>query len=325
MPANLPPQYFEAEKRLRMAKTPEEKIEALETMLAIMPKHKGTDKLHAELRRKIAKITEEAERTYATSRTSFHIRKEGAGQVALVGLPNTGKSQLLASLTEATPDIGDYPFTTQKPTVGMMKFQNIQVQMVDTPPVTGKESRVWINNITRNADIVAIVVDLGHEPIQQVEAVLQDMEGMGIIPETRVSDESTIGFRQRKIMVIANKSDAEGAIENQQKLSGKYDTRFPLASVSAAFGIGLEELKKKLFDALDIMRVYTKTPGTKPDMNDPIILKKNSTIKNAAEDVHKDFKAKLKYAVVWGSGKFDGQRVGPEHILKDGDIIELHI
>ncbi|MBM3175838.1 MAG: TGS domain-containing protein [Chloroflexi bacterium] len=325
MPANLPPQYFEAEKRLRMAKTPEEKIEALETMLAIMPKHKGTDKLHAELRRKIAKFTEEAERRYATSRTSFHIRKEGAGQVALVGLPNTGKSQLLASLTEATPEIGDYPFTTQRPTVGMIKFQNIQIQMIDMPPVTGKESRVWINNIARNADLVAITVDMGYEPVQQVEAVLQELESMGIIPETDVSDESTIGRRQRKMMVIANKSDADDSGTNQQQLSSRYDTRFPLVSVSAAFGIGLEELKKKIFDALEIMRVYTKTPGTKPDMNDPIILKRGSTIKNAAEDVHKDFKAKLKYAVVWGSGKFDGQRVGPEHVLKDGDIIELHI
>ena len=325
MPANLPPQYFEAEKHLRMAKTPEEKIEALETMLAIMPKHKGTDKLHAELRRKIAKITEDAERTYATSRTSFHIRKEGAGQIALVGLPNTGKSQLLASLTEATPEIGDYPFTTQKPTVGMMKFENIQVQMIDTPPVTGKESRVWINNIARNADIIAIIVDLGYEPVQQVEAVLQDLESMGIIPETNIVDESTIGCRQRKMMVIANKSDADDSGSSQKKLGSRYNYRFPLASVSAAFGIGLEELKMKVFDALEIMRVYTKTPGTKPDMSDPIILKTGSTIRNAAEDVHKDFKAKLKYAVVWGSGKFDGQRVGPEHVLKDGDIIELHI
>ena len=142
MPANLPPQYFEAEKRFRIAKSPEEKIEALETMLAIMPKHKGTDKLHADLRRKIAKITEEAERKYATSRKSFHITKEGAGQVAIIGLPNVGKSQLLASVTEASPEIGDYPFTTQAPIIGMMKFENIQIQLIDTPPLTSRDSRV---------------------------------------------------------------------------------------------------------------------------------------------------------------------------------------
>jgi len=325
MPANLPPQYLEAEKRFRMAKTPEEKIEALETMLAIMPKHKGTDKLHADLRRKIAKITEEAERRYATSRASYHIRKEGAGQLALIGLPNTGKSQLLASITEATPDIGDYPFTTQKPTVGMMKYENIQIQIVDTPPVTGKESRVWINNIARNADLVAIIIDMGYEPLQQVEAVLQELDGMGIIPETVILDESTIGRRQRKMMIIANKIDLDDSGFNQQQIMSVYSDRFPLATVSAALDIGLDDLKKKIFKALEIMRIYTKTPGTKPDINDPIILKNFSTIKDAAEDIHKDFEAKLKYALVWGSAKFDGQRVGPEHILKDKDIIELHI
>ena len=325
MPANLPPQYFEAEKRLRMAKTPEEKIEALETMLAIMPKHKGTDKLHADLRRKIAKITEEAERRYATSRASLHIRKEGAGQLALIGLPNTGKSQLLASITEAMPEIGDYPFTTQKPTIGMMKYENIQIQIVDTPPVTGKDSRVWINNIARNADLVAIITDIGYDPVQQVENVLQELDGMGIIPETAILDESTVGRRQRKMMIIANKIDIDNTGLNQKQITSEYGIRFPLAMVSAALDIGLEDLKEKIFKALEIIRVYTKTPGTKPDMNDPIILKNNSTIKNAAEEVHKDFKAKLKYALVWGSGKFDGQRVGPEHILKDGDIIELHI
>jgi small GTP-binding protein len=294
-------------------------------MLAIMPKHKGTDKLHADLRRKIAKITEESEKRYATSRASFHIPKEGAGQLALIGLPNTGKSQLLASITEATPDIGDYPFTTQKPTVGMMKYENIQIQIVDTPPITGKDSRVWINNIARNADLVAIIIDMENNPSEQVETVLQELDSMGIIPETFVSDESTIGRRQRGMMVVANKIDLDDSGQKEKQVVSEYGARFPLVMVSAVFDIGLDDLKKKIFEALRIMRVYTKTPGTKPDMNDPIILKNTSTIKEAAEEVHKDFKAKLKYAVVWGSGKFDGQRVGPEHILKDGDIIELHI
>lgn len=171
MPANLPPQYFDAEKRYRTARTPEDKIEALETMLAIMPKHKGTDHLHGDLRRKIAKLTEEAERKAATSRASFYIRKEGAGQVALVGLPNVGKSQLLATVTDALPEIGDYPFTTKTPNIGMMKFENIQVQIVDTPPVTGRDSRVWLNNVARNADLIVIVVDLNNSPVEQAEKI----------------------------------------------------------------------------------------------------------------------------------------------------------
>jgi len=325
MPANLPPQYFEAERRFKMASSPEEKIEALEAMLAIMPRHKGTDKLHADLRRKIARISEEAERKYATSRKSFYIRKEGAGQVALIGLPNVGKSQLLAVVTEASPVIGDYPFTTIAPNLGMMKFENIQIQLVDTPPLTGRGSRAWINNIARNADLIAIVIDLNHQPVEQVETTLQELEGMGIVPATSDDDEATIGRRQRKMLIIGNKSDLDVANDGCSKLNDQYGSRFPMIAISAEEFDNLEEMKKLFFEALDIVRVHTKTPGTKFDLTDPIILKRGSTVKDAAESVHKDFRSKFKYAVVWGSGKFDGQRASPNHILQDDDIIEFHI
>ncbi|MBC8274264.1 MAG: 50S ribosome-binding GTPase [Chloroflexi bacterium] len=325
MPANLPPQYFDAEKRYRAAKTPEDKIEALEVMLAIMPKHKGTDHLHGDLRRRIAKLTEEAERKAATSRASFYIRKEGAGQVALIGLPNTGKSQLLAAVTDASPEIGAYPFTTRSPNIGMMKFENVQIQLVDTPPVTGKDSRVWLNNIGRNADRIAIIVDLSNNPVQQVEATLQELENIGIVPVSNNVTEATIGKRQRKMLIIANKSDLDNASASWSQLKSRYNDKLPMVSISAIESKNLDGLRKEIFQALEIIRVHTKTPGQKPDLTDPIILKKGSTVKEAAEDIHKDFKSKLKYAVVWGSGKFDGQRVSQEHVLQDNDIIELHI
>ena len=325
MPANLPPQYFDAEKRYRAAKTPEDKIEALEVMLAIMPKHKGTDHLHGDLRRRIAKLTEEAERKAATSRASFYIRKEGAGQVALIGLPNTGKSQLLAAVTDASPEIGAYPFTTRSPNIGMMKFENVQIQLVDTPPVTGKDSRVWLNNIGRNADRIAIIVDLSNNPVQQVEATLQELENIGIVPVSNNVTEATIGKRQRKMLIIANKSDLDNASASWSQLKSRYNDKLPMVSISAIESKNLDGLRKEIFQALEIIRVHTKTPGQKPDLTDPIILKKGSTVKEAAEDIHKDFKSKLKYAVAWGSGKFDGQRVSQEHVLQDNDIIELHI
>ena len=324
MPTNLPPQYFDAEKRFRMAKSPEEKNEALEAMLAIMPKHKGTDKLRADLRRKIAKISEEAERKYATSRISFHIRKEGAGQVALVGLPNVGKSQLLAAVTEASPEIADYPFTTQTPTIGMMRFENIQIQLVDTPAVTGRDSRVWLNNIARNADLIAIIVDLSNQPLDQVETILQELDSMGIIPVTNDAQEATIGKRQRKMLIIGNKNDLENSSASQSQLKSQYGARFPVISISAKEGNGLEDVRRGFFEALDIIRVHTKTPGTKVDLTDPVILNRGATTKDAAQSVHKDFRSNLRYALLWGSGKFDGQRVGQEHVLQDGDIIELH-
>ena len=325
MPANLPPQYFDAEKRYRQAKTPEEKIEALEVMLAIMPKHKGTDHLHGDLRRKIAKLTEETERKAATSRTSFYIRKEGAGQVALVGMPNAGKSQLLAAVTDALPEIADYPFTTKTPNIGMMKFENIQIQLVDTPPVTGRDSRVWLNNVARNADLTAIIVDLSNSPVQQVAATLQELENIGLVPVSNNMTEANIGKRQKKMLIVANKSDLENSATNAKQLKAQYSAIFPVISISASEGNNIELLKSGIFQALEIMRVHTKSPGQKTDLTDPIILKKGSTVKEAAEEIHKDFKSKMKYALVWGSGKFDGQRVSQDHVLQDNDIIELHI
>lgn len=323
MPANLPPQYFEAEKRYRQAKTPEEKIEALEAMLAIMPKHKGTDRLHGELRRKIAKFTEEAERKAATSRASFYIKREGAGQVALVGLPNSGKSQLLAAVTDATPEVADYPFTTQVPNIGMMKFENIQIQIIDTPPITARGSRTWLNNILRNADLLAIVVDLSDQPVTQTQIILKELESIGVVPPDYPA-QNDIGKRRRKMLLVGNKSDLSSATAGWNALKNSYP-HIASTTISAAYGDNLEEFKKAIFNTLEIIRVYTKAPGKKPDLTEPVILKKGSTVKEAAESIHKDFKAKLKYAVVWGSGKFDSQRVSQGHVLQDGDIIEFHI
>jgi len=326
MPANLPPQYLEAEKRYRSAKDPEEKIEALEAMLAIMPRHKGTDKLHAELRRKIAKFSQEAERKYATARRAgFYIRREGAGQVMLVGRANVGKSQLLAAVTEATPEIGVYPFTTQTLTPGMMKFENIQIQLVDTPPIGHRNVRILLSNTLRNADLIAIVIDLSMEPISQVETTLQGLAEARIEPLMDNVREATPGSYLGKMLIVGNKNDLEGSSDNWRKLNSQYGGVFPMVSISAKEKRGLEELREAVYEVLDIIRVYTKTPGSKAELTEPVILKKGSTTEDAAESIHKDFKSKLKYAVVWGSGKYDGQRVSREHILQDEDIVEFHI
>jgi ribosome-interacting GTPase 1 len=326
MPANLPPQYFEAEKKYRAAREPEEKIAALEAMLATMPHHKGTDKLHAALRQKIAKFSQEAEKKYATARRAgFYISREGAGQVMLVGPANAGKSQLLATLTEAIPEIAEYPFTTKTPIPGMMKFEDIQIQLVDTPPIGRKEVRVLLSNVLRNADLIAIVIDLSREPTSQVEAALQGLREARIEPLTDDGTEITPGSYPRKMLIVGNKNDLAGSNENWERLRSKYGRLFPLVSISAREGDGLEEFKKAVYQALNIIRVYTKTPGSKADLTDPMILEKGSTLGEAAESLHKDFYQNLKYAVVWGSGKYDGQRVSKEHVLQDGDIVEFHI
>jgi ribosome-interacting GTPase 1 len=328
MPANLPPQYHEAEKIYRSAKTPEEKVEALEAMLAIMPKHKGTDHLRAELRRRIAKHQEEAQRRPSTGKkgSSYNIRREGAGQIVLVGLPNAGKSQLVSTLTEAAPEVADYPFTTKVPAPGMMKFENIQIQLVDMPPLTDREAKPWLSHLLRNADVLLVMIDLGEDPLLQIDAILAELEGMKVkLMGMEVKDEFLIGVALKKSLIVGNKNDLSNALENCKLLQSRYGDKLPVVSIAAQKGIGLEEMKRTIYNMLDIIRVYTKSPGTKADLNEPVILKTGSTVEDAAGSVHKDFLRNLKYAQVWGSGKFDGQKVSRGYVLEDGDVLEFHI
>jgi len=323
MPANLPPQYFDAEKNFRAAKSPVEKIVALEEMLAIMPKHKGTDHLRAELRSRIAKLTQQAGKKTGAQRTSMVIEKEGAAQVAVIGLPNAGKSQLVASITNASPTVADYPFTTYAVSPGMMVFENIQIQMLDTPPLVPQSIEWWLPPMLRRADALLIMVDLSVVPLAQMEAVMEQLEKMRIDIGVRKMEEEVIS--RQKALVIGNKLDLEVARENYATLQDRYGERLPMLAVSAKERVGLEELKLKVYQVLDIIRVYTKVPGQKPDFNAPIILERGSTLVDAAEAVHKDFRARLKYARVWGSGKHDGIMVKRDHVLQDGDVIELHM
>jgi len=328
MPANLPPQYHEAEKIYRSAKTPEEKVEALEAMLAVMPKHKGTDHLRADLRRRMAKHQEEAQRRPSLPKkgSAYNVRKEGAGQVVLVGLPNAGKSQLLATLTEAVTEVADYPFTTKVPMPGMMRFENIQIQLVDMPPLIDREAKPWLSHLLRNADILLVMVDLGEGPLMQMDVIMAELEGVKVkLIGMEVKDELLIGVAQKKALIVGSKNDLNNAGENYKILRSRYGGQLPVVSISAQRGTGLEEMKRIIYEMLDIIRVYTKSPGAKADLNEPVILKKGSTVEEAAGSIHKDFLRNLKYAQVWGSGKFDGQKVSRGHVLEEGDIVEFHI
>ncbi len=323
MPANLPPQYFDAEKNFRAAKTPPEKIAALEEMLAIMPKHKGTDHLRAELRGRIAKLTQQAGKKSGAQRMTMEIEKEGAAQVAVVGLPNAGKSHLVAAVTNASPTVADYPFTTYAASPGMMPFENIQIQLLDTPPLVPQMIEWWLPPMLRRADALLIVVDLSDAPVAQVVSAIEQLGQMRISLNQDESEEGILSWQ--RALIAGNKADIPGADVGFKSLQAGYGVKLPLVSVSARDGTGLGELKRQVFQLLEIIRVYTKTPGQKPDMKDPIILGKGSTLTTAAEAVHKDFKARLKYARLWGSGKHDGIMVKRDHVLQDGDIIELHV
>ena len=271
MPTNLPPHYFDAEKRYREAKSAPEKIAALEEMLAIMPKHKGTDHLKADLRRRIAKLSQ-GDRKSATARASMVVQKEGAAQVPVIGLPNSGKSQLVSMLTNASPSVGDYPFTSGTATPGMMEYENIQIQLVDMPPlVPGASQPLLATNLIR-ADAVLVLIDLSEDPLEQMETIVTEMERMRIDIGLEPPDaEERFGtYHEKKAMVIGNKLDLPEAQENFRALTELYRENIPVTAISARTGAELEELRESIFRLLDIIRVYTKTPGQKADMEDPI-------------------------------------------------------
>ena len=184
MPANLPPQYFEAERRYREAKATPEKIMVLESMLAIMPKHKGTDKLRGQLRSRLSKLKSESEKKGGAERKAsiFIVKREGTAQVLLLGFSNVGKSQLVSALTNANAEVADYPFTTRKPLPGMIPFENIQIQLVDAPPINFEIGEAWLSPMVRNADAIIIMVDLDTDPLAQMEGVVTKLEGIRIKP-----------------------------------------------------------------------------------------------------------------------------------------------
>jgi len=326
MPTNLPPEYFKIEEQYRAAKTPGEKITCLDDMLSIIPKHKGTDRLRGDLRRKLAKLKDAAQTRKKTGRqeSAFHIDKEGAGQVVVIGHANVGKSSLLAALTNAAPEVAAYPFTTWTPTPGMMLIENIQVQLIDTPPLNGDYVDPELTNLIRRADLVLLVVDLQAYPIQQLEDTLAFLEERRIVPR-RIKDRYTSQLRVTSIplLVVVNKNDNESTDGDFGVLCELIEEDWPMVSVSAKTGRNFDRLKQAVFERLEIIRVYSKPPGKEPDLSAPFVLKKGGDIEDFAGGVHQDFRKNLKSARLWGSATHDGQMVGRDHVLQDGDVVEL--
>jgi len=325
MPANLTPQYYEAEKKFRASKSPPEKIAALEEMIAVMPKHKGTDHLRAELRSRMAKLTQQLSKKSGAQRSSMIIEREGAAQVTIIGLPNSGKSSLLALVTKAAPAVADYPLTTHSALPGMMEYQDIKIQLIDTPPLAPQTIQWWLPPIIRRADALLALIDLEQNPLSQLVEVMKELEKMRIIIDGDTPDNTEITTWNKKALIVANKTDLDKDGINLKALEKECGGKLPIVSISTENGSGIEELKQQVYKLLDIIRVYTKAPGKKADMSDPVVLPCGSTLTDAANSIHKDFSAKLRYARIWGSGKHEGVMIKKDHILEDGDIIELHI
>ena len=327
MPANLTPQYRDAEDRFRTAVTNAEKIEALDEMMRLIPKHKGTEKMQADIKRRLKKLHGGTAKKGAARHTApvYYVKKEGAGQIALAGPPNSGKSSLVARLTHATPEVAAYPFTTRLPLPGMMLFENIQIQLVDLPPLDLEYSESWVPQAVRNADAVALVLHLGDpEVLEHLTAVVEQLEKAKIVVG-RMPAELPYGFVHKRALVVANGSDAPGAADTLGVLRELWQEKFDCyLAVSAVTGDKLEELRRGFFDLLEIVRVHTKTPSKKAELNAPYVLPRGSTVAELADRVHKDIAARFKYARIWGEGKYDGQMVHRTYVVEDNDIIELH-
>jgi ribosome-interacting GTPase 1 len=325
MPANLPPQYLAAEKQFREAKTPEDKLAALRQMYALIPKHKGTDKLQADIKRRISRMQDESRKARKKGRRppAWIVEPEGAGQVAVVGLPNVGKSKLVAELTSASPTVGDYPFTTQLPQPAMVVFEDVQIQLVDSPPLYPGHTDHWYADVLRHADAWMVVIDLSEQdPVWTLRECEREL--IRVLWPKAADSTKSFPWETQRALFVGSKADTPGSLEKARTLKEALPQGSPFVPVSADGGAGLEKLPQALFELIRVIRVYSKAPGKKPDLSRPYVLPKGSTVLDVASAVHRDLAEGLRYAKVWGSGKYEGQAVQKDLVLSDKDIVELH-
>ncbi len=327
MPANLSPDYMRLEERLRETRDPQERLVLLREMLATIPKHKGTEKMQADLKRRISKLEEAAEQKQKRGgRDLYHVAREGAGQVALVGPPNAGKSSLLARLTHATPVIAAYPFTTHLPLPGMVRFEDIQMQLIDTPALAREYTEAALFNTFRVCDLLLFVADLSDaDPAGDLLECIALLEEhfIRINPNAPTQAAAGVATIEKRALVFGNKADA-GDPDRAAGLQELFGAGTRILVGSAATGAGLEGIPRALFDALQLIRVYTKKPGKKFERSAPFVLPRGATVLDAAPVIHRELADRMRFARVWGSGKHQGVSVARDHVLADGDILEIH-
>lgn len=331
MPANLTPEYIKADKAYKSAKTVEEKIEWLEIMLKVVPKHKGTEHLRGDLRLRLAKlkVQQETQRQKKGGYRGPKVERAGAGQFILVGAPNAGKSRLFNALTGLDAKVAEFPFTTQMPQPGLLRFEDVSIQLVDGPPVTGEFIESWWLDMIRASDALLFLLDGSSDDlVDHFEAVRTRLAGSRVYLVSEEPDEPSdpIGRYLRTLLVVT-KCDVPGACERIDLLRELSDLGgMTLWRVSAETGEGLADAGRRLFEFLRLIRVYTRAPNRKDkDSGPPFTLPSGCTVQELAEEIHRDLIDKIKFVKIWGTGVYDGQAVSLDHVLHDRDIVEIHL
>lgn len=331
MPANLTPEYEKAELRYRLAATNEERLSALREMLAAIPKHKGTEKMQADLKRRLSQLGKADQKFHHDKGPDpFHVPKSGAAQVVIIGPPNVGKSSLLAVTTHAEAKVADYPFTTTVPLPGMWHYQDVQLELVDTPPLLADHVPPGLLGTIRGADAVALMVEAGSAALDQVEMVLGILKSRGLVllsvPQNRLSSDDPF---QRPGLILVNKIDTAG-VEAIEILRNLYDlpqgdqARLEVVGISTLARQGLDDLFARLWHLLARIRVYTKQPGRVPDLHKPFVVPVGATVADLALQIHRDLPERMKFARLWGHSRFEGQQVHKTEVLQDRDVVEIH-
>jgi len=328
MPANLTPQYQKAEEAFRRAQSPQERVDCLEEMLQLIPKHKGTEKLQADLKTKLKEAREEVHAEKSTPKTtrSYRIPRQGAGTVILIGAPNSGKSRILKELTHAQPEVAAYPFTTREPLPGMMPWHDVAVQLIDTPPVTSSHIEPYLTSFVRSADLAVLCFDGSSDdaPQEAADVIAQLAERKTRLGSLTGFDEEDLShINVRTLLAVTHGSDPDAAlrVEMFRDATGA-DLEMKLIELERAED--REFLRNWIYAALGVIRVYTKRPGKPADKESPFTLPQGGTVEDLALKVHKDLATGLKHARIWGTSAQDGQTVGREHVLADGDVVEIH-